>query len=80
MLARLGSRLNLLTGGARDLPARQQTLRQTIDWSYNLLSEPEKVLFARLAVFVGGWTLEALEAVCNAEGDLGDALAVLETC
>ncbi len=78
MLARLGNRLNLLTGGARDLPTRQQTLRQTIDWSYNLLSQPEKTLFARLAVFAGGWTLEALEAVCNAEGDLPDALAGLE--
>ena len=79
MLARLGNRLGLLTGGARDLPARQQTLRQTIDWSYHLLEADASKLFARLAVFVGGWSLEAAEAVCNAGGDLGDVLASLET-
>lgn len=71
MLARLQSRLTLLTGGARDLPHRQQTLRNTIDWSYSLLTPAEQILFARLAVFVGGRTLEAIEAVCNT----GDALA-----
>jgi predicted ATPase/transcriptional regulator with XRE-family HTH domain len=60
----------ILTSGARDLPARQQTLRNTIDWSYALLDAGEQVLFARLAVFVGGWTLEAAEAVCNAADDL----------
>jgi predicted ATPase/class 3 adenylate cyclase len=70
MLARLGNRLKLLTGGARDLPERQRTLRSTIDWSYGLLEEGEKVLFARLSVFVGGRTLEAMEAICDAEGDL----------
>ncbi|MDQ5852092.1 MAG: tetratricopeptide repeat protein, partial [Chloroflexota bacterium] len=70
MLARLSRRLKLLIGGARDLPARQQTLRRTIDWSYSLLEAPEQTLFARLAVFVGGRTLEAIEAVCNADGDL----------
>jgi predicted ATPase/class 3 adenylate cyclase len=64
MLERLSSRLKALTGGARDLPARQQTIRGAIDWSYNLLDEGEKTLFARLGVFVGGWTLEAAEAVC----------------
>jgi peptide/nickel transport system substrate-binding protein len=69
-LARLSSRLGLLTGGARDLPARQQTLRSTIDWSYRLLAAEEQVLFARLGVFVGGWTVEAAEEVCNAAGDL----------
>ena len=53
LLARLGQRLSLLTGGARDLPARQQTLRGTIDWSYDLLEPDEQALFARLAVFVG---------------------------
>jgi tetratricopeptide (TPR) repeat protein len=77
MLARLSSRLKLLTGGAQDLPARQQTLRNTIDWSYNLLDEDEQTLFARLAVFVGGFTLEAAEAVCNAEGNL-DVLGGVE--
>jgi tetratricopeptide (TPR) repeat protein len=60
----------VLTVGARDLPARQQTLRNTIDWSYNLLDEGERTLFARLGVFVGGSALEAAERVCNADGDL----------
>ena len=62
--------LKILTRGARDLPARQQTLRSTIDWSYRLLSPEEQLLFHRLGVFVGGCTLEAVEAVCNADGDL----------
>ena len=70
LLQRLSSRLKLLTGGGRNLPARQQTLRGAIDWSYSLLDPAEQTLFARLAVFVGGCTLEAIEAVCNAEGDL----------
>jgi predicted ATPase/class 3 adenylate cyclase len=69
LLARLESRLKLLTGGARDLPARQQTLRNAIDWSYDLLEEAEKQLFQRLSVFVGGCTVEAAEVVCNSEGD-----------
>jgi predicted ATPase/class 3 adenylate cyclase len=67
---RLSDRLKLLTGGARDLPERQRTLRSTIDWSYGLLEEGEKVLFARLSVFAGGRTLAAMEAICDAEGDL----------
>jgi predicted ATPase len=70
MLARLGRRLPLLTGGARDLPARQQTLRAAIQWSYDLLDPDEQRLFRRLAVFVGGCTLEGTEAVCNADGAL----------
>ncbi len=70
MLTRLQSRLKLLTGGARDLPARQQTLRNTIDWSYDLLEEGEKQLFKRMAVFQGGRTLESLEVVCNADKQL----------
>jgi predicted ATPase/class 3 adenylate cyclase len=70
MLSRLESRLNLLTGGARDLPARQQTLRGAITWSYDLLEAEEKSLFQRLAVFVGGCTLEDAEAVCSSNGDL----------
>ena len=75
MLARLESRLNLLTGGARDLPTRQQTLRGTVDWSYGLLNTAEQTLFRRLSVFTGGCTLEAVEAVCDTRGDLGlDAL------
>jgi predicted ATPase/class 3 adenylate cyclase len=70
MLERLSSRLKLLRGGARDLPERQRTLRGTIEWSHALLEESERVLFARLAVFSGGRTLEAIEAVCDAKGDL----------
>ena len=67
ILARLSDRLKLLTGGAQDLPARQQTLRNTLDWSYSLLNAQEKTLYARLAVFVGGFTLEDAEAVCALE-------------
>ena len=70
MLAELSHRLSFLTGGARDLPARQKTLRGTIDWSHDLLTGDEQKLFRRLAVFVGGCTLEAIEAVCNIENDL----------
>lgn len=81
MLARLGRRLSLLTGGGRDLPARQQTLRNTIDWSYNLLEPDECVLFARLAVFAGGCSLDAVETVCDIDEDLSldmlDGLALL---
>jgi len=64
---RLQNRLQLLTGGAQDLPARQQTLRSAIEWSYDLLNEQEQTLFRRLAVFVGGCTLEAAEAVCGSQ-------------
>ena len=70
LLARLERRLPLLTGGARDLPARQQTLRDAIAWSHELLDRSEQRLFRRLAVFVGGFTLDAVEAICNPEGDL----------
>jgi predicted ATPase len=64
LLARLERRLPLLTRGARDLPERQQTLRNTIAWSYDLLEESEQQLFRRLSVFTGGFTLEAVQAVC----------------
>ena len=71
ILDRLQSRLQLLTSGALDLPERQQTLRNTIDWSHDLLNEAEQKLFRRLAVFVGGCTMEGGEAVCNTRYDLG---------
>jgi predicted ATPase/DNA-binding SARP family transcriptional activator/uncharacterized protein HemY len=71
LLARLGSRLQLLTGGARDLPARQQTLRNTIEWSYNLLTASEQRLFQQLGVFMGGCSLEAAAAVCDRDGAMG---------
>jgi predicted ATPase len=70
MCTRLASRLQLLTGGARDLPQRQQTLRAAFDWSHDLLSPAEQKLFHRLSVFVGGCTLEGVEAVCDTKGDL----------
>jgi predicted ATPase/serine/threonine protein kinase len=68
---RIGRRLELLTGGARDLPERQQTLRGAIKWSYDLLTPAEQKLYRRLSVFAGGCTLEAVEAVCNTLEDLG---------
>jgi predicted ATPase/transcriptional regulator with XRE-family HTH domain/Tfp pilus assembly protein PilF len=64
LAARLDDCFGLLVGGSRTAPPRQQTLRGAIEWSYGLLSEPERRLFARLSVFAGGWTLEAAEAVC----------------
>ena len=63
--SRLDDRFRLLTGGSRTALPRQQTLRALIDWSYSLLSDPEKMVFRRLAVFTGGWTLEAAESVCG---------------
>src|SRR6202045_2423364 len=70
LLTRLANRLQLLTGGARDLPQRQQTLRAAMDWSYDLLSAAEQNLFRRLSVFVGGCNLEGVEAVCDTKRDL----------
>jgi predicted ATPase len=71
LLARMESRLGLLTTGARDLPERQQTLRNAIEWSFGLLSEAEQKLLCRIAVFWGGCTLEGAEAVGNTASDLG---------
>jgi predicted ATPase/class 3 adenylate cyclase len=71
MLQMMDRRLPLLIGGARDLPARQQTLRATIAWSYELLEESERNLFRRLSVLAGGATVEAAAAVCETDGDLG---------
>lgn len=71
LLDRLQDPLELLAGGPRDLPARQQTLRATLEWSYRLLEDDLQKLFRRFGVFVGGATLEAIEAVCNVDEDLG---------
>jgi len=68
LLSRLEQRFDLLTGGPADVPARQQTLRATVDWSYHLLGPNEQTLFVHLAVFVGGCTLPAAEAVCGNKG------------
>jgi predicted ATPase/class 3 adenylate cyclase len=78
LLSRLSNRLKLLKGGARNLPARQQTLRATISWSYDLLNEEEKTLFWRLSVFSGGSTLEAIEEICDPEGEI-DVLEVVDS-
>ena len=75
--SRLDDRFRLLTGGSRTALPRQQTLRATIDWSYSLLSEQEKALFRRLAVFVGGWTLQAAETVCGDDENGFDVLELL---
>jgi non-specific serine/threonine protein kinase len=69
MAARLDDLFRLLSGGPRTALPRQQTLRAALDWSYDLLSEPEQRLLNRLAVFAGGWTLDAAEAVCAGVGD-----------
>jgi predicted ATPase/DNA-binding XRE family transcriptional regulator len=68
--ARLDHRLNLLTGGSRDMPPRQQTLRAAIEWSYNLLAAGEQTLLRRMSVFAGGFSLSAVEATCNPNADL----------
>jgi predicted ATPase/class 3 adenylate cyclase len=77
LLARLDRRLELLSGGARDLPARHRTLRQAIGWSYDLLEPAEQAAFRRLAVFVGGCSLDAAEIVCAAAGE--PAMSALES-
>src|SRR6266487_1921856 len=69
LLGRLNRRLAVLTGGRQDAPTRQHTLRDTISWSYDLLNAEEQRCFRRLAIFVGGCTLEAAEAVCSAAAD-----------
>ena len=75
---RLDRALDLLVGGGQDLPGRQRTLRATLEWSHGLLSEDERTVFARLAVFAGGWTLEAAETVCGEDGlDVFETLASL---
>ena len=78
LLSRLDQSMKLLVGGAADLPERQQTVRGAIDWSYNLLAPEERQAFARLSVFVGGFTFETAEAVCNWDGAL-DILSGIES-
>jgi predicted ATPase/class 3 adenylate cyclase len=75
ILDRLDQRLTLLADGVRDLPDRQRTLRAAIQWSYDLLGEPEKRLFRRLAVFSGGFTIGAAEAVCSDERGVSDVMS-----
>jgi predicted ATPase/DNA-binding XRE family transcriptional regulator len=76
---RLRDRLRLLTGGTRDLPARQQGMRDTIGWSFELLAPPEQCLLRQLSVFAGSWSLGAAEAVCGAQEPAGDVLDGLRT-
>ncbi len=79
MLPRLHNRLKLLTSGPKDLPVRHQALRAAIDWSYDLLSADEQLLFTRLGVFAGGCTVEAAEAICSAgEGSAEQVIDVLD--
>lgn len=78
IVERLDDRFQLLTSGNRTALQRQQTLRSTIDWSHDLLNDPERVLLRRLSVFAGGWTLEAAEAVCAGDGiDSAEVLDLL---
>ena len=77
--SRLGDQLRLLSGGSRASPPRHQTLRAAIDWSYRLMSEGERLLFNRLSVFAGGWTLPAAEAVCSGAGVESDSVVELLT-
>jgi predicted ATPase/DNA-binding SARP family transcriptional activator len=77
LLSRLGNRLELLTGGRRDAPQHQQTLRMTLDWSYDLLEPDAQRLFAQLGVFAGGWSLQSAEAVCVGHDSVLEGLAAL---
>jgi predicted ATPase/DNA-binding XRE family transcriptional regulator len=74
LLTRLDHRLSVLSGGPQDQPTRQQTLRATIAWSYDLLAPNEQRLFRQLAVFAGGWSLESAEAVCRGDGDAAESV------
>ncbi|MGH2442609.1 MAG: ATP-binding protein, partial [Chloroflexota bacterium] len=78
LLARLSNRLQMLSGGSRDAPDRQQTLRGAIDWSYQLLNVDQRRVFAALSVFAGGCSLEAIEAVALDGGDLGTVESLIE--
>jgi predicted ATPase len=78
LLARLDHRLTVLTGGPRDRPLRQQTLRATIDWSYNLLEPWEQALFGRLSVFVSGCTIATAEEVVPLDAEMSERALVLD--
>ena len=78
LAARLTQRLDVLSGGAEDLPPRQRTLRATLDWSHQLLTPAEQVLFARMSVFAGGATLDGVDAVCG-DGSVGDVVVVVSS-
>lgn len=80
MLERLSTRLDFLAARRSDVPERHRTLRSAIAWSFDLLTEEQRKMFVRLPVFRGGWTLEAAEAVCGAEGATLDLLAELQGC
>jgi predicted ATPase/DNA-binding CsgD family transcriptional regulator/Tfp pilus assembly protein PilF len=77
LLNRLQKRLSILTGGARNLPMRHQTLRNTLDWSYHLLTKEEQRFFCRLGVFTGTWTLEAAEVITKQDDENNDAFGLL---
>ncbi|MDQ3672640.1 MAG: AAA family ATPase, partial [Actinomycetota bacterium] len=78
LLERLSERLTLLVTGPRDHPERQQTLRNTLAWSHDLLASAQRTIFARLSVFAGGWTLDAAEAICGEDGDVVAGITALE--
>jgi predicted ATPase/Tfp pilus assembly protein PilF len=78
LLKRLDQSLNLLVGGAVDLPERQRTLRQTIGWSYQLLTPEEQDVFTKLGIFAGGFTLDAAEEICKSAGEI-DVFSKIET-
>src|SRR5262249_59278915 len=78
LLERLADRLVTLVAGPRDHPERQQTLRNALAWSHNLLATAQKTTFARLSVFAGGWTVDAADAVCGDHGDVVAGVTALE--
>lgn len=80
ILTRLDEQLELLVGGPRDQPPRLQTMRSAITWSFDLLDPDQQALFRHLAVFSGGWTLEAADAVCQPQGNMLEAMSSLITC